>query len=189
MIRVLIGSVLAAIAMFVWGWLYWGVIGMVVMPYNSVPAESEAAIVEALKAGLPETGIYLYPMPEDLSDVEQQAAWNEKHLAGPLFEVNYLSEGRDPMAASMFGGGFAHMFLTALLISCVIGRAKSFGCRFGTVIALAVISAFWIDVGKIIWFYHPISFEVFNLIYHVSGLLIGGAILAGIVRPATPKES
>jgi hypothetical protein len=188
MIRMVVGSLVAGVVMFVWGWLYWGVLVMALGPFGKLDAEAESTFVQAARDALPASGIYYVPDPSATMDGQgAQEAWVEKHKAGPLMEVFYIAEGRDPMAPFMFVAGFLHMVLIAFLLALGMrkggGCMRKFGCRVGLAFFVAVVAATWVDGGEIIWFFHPPRWEGIQWVYHASGLLLGGIFVALIVRP------
>ena len=76
--RLLLGAVIGSVAMFLWGFLFWGV-----LPFGNqaiAGADDSAAAQQALAAVFAETGTYLVPFSEDPSDPGYQTL----HKAGPI---------------------------------------------------------------------------------------------------------
>jgi hypothetical protein len=183
--RVLLGSFAAAVAMFIWGWVFWGVIGMILNPYKPVPDPHASVIVAAAKAAFTESAVYRYPHPGGGSGGSD---WEAQHREGPIVEIVYHSEGAPPMNPKMMVLGFLHMWFTAFVVGLIMNqfsasaRLSSFRDRLVFVIILALLSSLWIDTGRYIWFYHPFTHELFHAVYHISGLTVAGLVLAAIVK-------
>ena len=59
MAKTLVGIIVTTLALFLWGYLYWGISPM---PYNSlVQNADDAAVQEILRDAFPESGTYLVP--------------------------------------------------------------------------------------------------------------------------------
>ncbi len=179
--------------MFLWGWVYWGFLVMALNPYGELDADAEAAVVEAAKAALPSGGVYYVPDPYSAREGEDSAkAWKAKHEAGPLLEVFYHPEGRNPMDPGKFLTGFLHMAAVAFLLALAMrkggGCLAKYGCRLGLAALVAVVAATWVDGGEIIWFHHPVKWEAIQWVYHAVGLLLGGAVVAALVKPVAASQ-
>ncbi len=109
----LLGVLLAAIAMFVWGFAYWAGLGAIVRPFKNLSAEQETAVIEALTATETKTDVYYIPGIPPAADTAANDAWMQQHQEGPLAGIIFINEGKDPMAAGMMIQGFLHMLLTA----------------------------------------------------------------------------
>ena len=70
-IRVIFGSVVGAIILFFWGFVYWNILGLMISPWKPFPSEHEADLVAKLNETLPESGVYTYPWA-DASQGDQE---------------------------------------------------------------------------------------------------------------------
>ena len=186
----LLGIALAALAMFIWGFVYWAGIGSKLRPYKTLPTETESAVVAELKTGAIETNVYAIPgMPESGATKEANDAWTERSKEGPLVNITYVKEGKDPMAPSMMIKGFLHMLVTASALTVLLivasDRLPSYGKRVLYVGFIGLIAGFWVDVGQIVWMYNPLNNALFHFGYSFSGILIGGLVLAAFVKKPT----
>ena len=84
-----VGGIFAAIVMFALGFLFFGVLGMMI--YAPLGAEDAAAVQAVLGSSLPATGSYMIPADE--------AAW----MAGPSAVVNYVAAGGAPSMPMAMG--------------------------------------------------------------------------------------
>jgi hypothetical protein len=178
--KVLIASVLAAVALFFWGAIYWMPIGMAVGIYK--PAPNEAALGQALKEQLG-TADGFYFLPTDVSD---EAAHKARHEAGPIAFIAYHAAGAPIMNPNTFVFGFLHelasTFLMALLLSWLAPRLASYGERVKLVAAAGFVTAFFGNLGRPIWMMQPWSFHVFQFVYEITCWLLVGAILAWFIN-------
>ena len=190
--RLLWGSFAAGVAMFVWGWVFWGVIGMVFSPFKPIPGGGEKAILAAVTAAFSESAVYRFPFPAagDQGGSEEASAsnWMDQQREGPIFEIVYHADGDPPMNPKMFALGFFHMWFTAFVVALIMNqfsasaRLSTYRDRLVFVIILGLVSALWTDTGRYIWFYHPCSHELFHAVYHISGMIVAGLVLAAIVK-------
>jgi hypothetical protein len=187
--RLLVGAVAASLAMFVWGFLFWGV-----LPWSKSvmrPLPEEAAVIESLKAAPMPTAVYFYPFPAESAGEEAMKKMDEQHRAGPIVEIRYRAEGAPMMDPATMAKGYLHFlaatFLAGLLLCFTLPAAPGFVRRWGFVFLFGVAAAFFHDFSGPIWFFNPWDFAVLNFGYHVVGWLIGGFILAMILRPTHPQ--
>lgn len=177
--RTLLGSLLAAIAMFVWGFLFWGL--PIVQPIDSgLDGEKAQAALSGL---LSRDGVYVFPEPPGQ---EMTEAWSALHRRGPLGMIFYRAAGAEPMAPTVFLLGFAHNLITCLLIALLLGKASSalaaYGSRVGFVALAGLAATIWGHAGDPIWLYHPWRFHLLAMAYDLVAWLLVGAILARFVR-------
>jgi hypothetical protein len=190
-IRLVIASILAAVAMFMWGFLFWGVLPLSKSVMHALPNEAE--VIRVLQSSSMPTGVYFYPFPGESEGDDAQKRVEEQHLAGPIVEVRYRAEGARMMDPMVMAKGFLHFLaatcLAGLLLCFTLPASPSFGRRWGFVFLFGLAAALFHDLSGPIWFFNPWSFALLNFSYHVVGWLIGGLILAGLVKPATPSTA
>jgi hypothetical protein len=182
----LLGALLAAVVLFVWGFLVWGL--MPVDPFLEVT--DAPAFTQALTAQLPETGVYLLPA-QGRTD-EAYAAAVESMRRGPLAMVFFRRAGVEPLSAGFFALGFLHMLVSALIVAgllrLVAPALPRFGARFAFVALFGLAVGVWARLGEPVWW--PIPWD-FHLLYFVSDLgswALAGLVLARFVRSAEPER-
>jgi hypothetical protein len=181
--RVVIGALLSAVAVFLWGFLYWNVLPLRKSVYQPIPGEARMA--EGLRSALPETGVY--ELPTQLSGESMDAAL-KRYEAGPIAEIIFLRDGAKPYAPSRFIGGFLHMFLSALLMGSLLlmvlsPRLASYGSRVGVVVIAGLAGALFAHLTYPIWYFHPWNLAMLRFFYDLSCWVVTGLILARFVRP------
>lgn len=171
--RLLVGSIIAAVAMFLIGFVFFGT-PLFSNAYKTAPFETQVAVQDALKA-LPASGTYFVPMGED------EAAM-AAHRAGPtaMLRVNLQgSEMMDPMAMVK---GFVHMVVSAFLLGLLLLRVApkiwSFGERMGIVVAASLAVVVFSRLGEPIWFGADWPFTLYVAVAEVISLIVAGFILA-----------
>jgi hypothetical protein len=178
--KVLIASVLAAVALFLWGFIYWMPLATAVGIYE--PAPNEAALGQALKEQLG-TADGFYFLPVDTAD---QAALEARHQAGPIAFVAYRSAGGPMLDPKNLVFGFLHelasAFLMALLLYWLAPRLRSYGERVKLVASAGFVVAFFGNLGRPIWMVQPWSFHIFHFVYEATCWLLVGAILAWFIN-------
>lgn len=173
---VLTGAAIAAVVVFFWGFVYWGISPF---PYQIMnPVRDEPGLTQALATYLPGGGAYLMPHPSDPS-------MEKKVQAGPLAMIIYRSGGgRSP--GVVFGGGFLHMLVSAFLMGLVLQRAlpalATYGARVGFVFLAGLAGATYGHLGAPFWWNQPLRFHGLFFVYDVVSWLLVGLVLARFVR-------
>lgn len=178
--RFVLAPALAALAMFFWGFLFWGLPHH--LPYKSLnQVPDNAAAGEALSKIFPATGAYLIPDPRLAP--EQMA---ELMKRGPYAQVVFRREGMEMMDPGMMLTGFVHMFVLSVLLTFLLcGLEKSFArwtCRvrfsagIGFVVGLN-------SIGNAIWWHYPWSWALTHALDYLIMFTLGGLVLAKFVTP------
>lgn len=179
--RVFVGSVLAAVVMFVWGFLFWATFPFPKQILRSVG--DEPALAALLKHHLPATGVYLLP---NMKEGQSQDEFTRRHREGPLAQIVYVAEGVDPMGASVFLGGFVHMLVSAFILALALRAAApslgTFGARFGLVALVGLAGAVYSNLGRPIWWHQPWDYHLLYFAYDFGSWLLAGLVLAWAVR-------
>lgn len=182
--KVVVGSLLAAVAMFVWGAAYW----MNPLPYAAAQRSADdRAAGQVLLQHFPNSGTYILP---GLHHEPQTLA--ELHQRGPIAVIHLQRRGRPMMAASVFISGFLHYWITTLLIALLLSRAlpalARYWTRVGFVAVAGLAAAFFTNVGHSIWWYQPWGWSLVTGIYDVTAWVVAGLVLAAYVKPETRSE-
>lgn len=163
--RLVIGSLAAAVVMFVLGFVFFGML----FDYGLMPASPTAAMAvkDAMAANLPATGTYMIPADE--------AAWQ----AGPGALVKYVAAGGAPDMATAMIGGFIQMFVSALLLGFALTAVGGdFGRQSRVVFWFSLAAAVFICLSNPIWYGSDWKNSIFMFVANGSMLLAGGLVLA-----------
>jgi hypothetical protein len=181
MVRVILGAAVAAIAMFILGFIFYATpLGRLSMA--GIDDAQAAAVQQALAANLPRTGTYSVP------GMDTQAQTN-MFSQGPIATVHYNTSGfaaTDPMQLLM---GLVLNFIVALMIgAALIGvdrRVPDFGSRARVAVIIAVAAAAFTHLGEPIYWHHDWGHFVYLFIADSAALAAAGLILAWFLpRPA-----
>jgi hypothetical protein len=170
--RLVLGIVVAAVVLYLWGFLVWGL-----GPYRTAiwkkPAD-EAAARKVLKEQFPENGTYYVP------SFGQEQAVVEEFKQGPVAMVHMLA---DP---SIMIGGFVLNLVALVLIALILQRVASampgYGQRVGFVALIGLTAALLCDGGDAVWWQIPWSWKLYQAGYDFSFWLIAGLILPRFVE-------
>jgi hypothetical protein len=189
-LRILLAAALSAVAMFVWGFLFWGpVLNMTGKLMKPLPADVELDVLAPMRSAQMASGMYVYPGPCDRSDAAAVEVHDKKMVEGPILHLAYSGQGASPMDPKMFAKGLLHSFVVALLGAGLLARAlpalPSYRSRVLALTLVSVIAAIWSNVGNVIWWFHPWSYGLGQVAYITGAGVLMALITSAIVRAAT----
>lgn len=178
MIRLLLGSLIAAIVLFGFGAAFW----TCPIPYAYVekPSSSNEALGSALREHLPNDGIYLVPgLQSDPSTARDKAH------AGPVATIHYRRDGIAPRSSESLGVGFLHGWVTTFLLGVLlrVARPPRFGQRVTLVTIAGLALTNYIVLGNGIYWFQPWPWLVLTAAYTASAMLVTGLILGAVIVP------
>lgn len=167
--RIALASVVAAVALFFFGFVWWGLLMPIVRPADVI---TDASLVENMASSLDGSGPYFFP----------DYAGSDDATSGPAAILYFNRQA--PAMSTVMGLGFGHMLISTLIASVFASlvSARTFATRFGVVFFLGLFVAVWADVGNMIWWRHPLPWTGFHFGYDVLSWVIGGLIIASIVK-------
>lgn len=163
---------LAAVAMYFWGFLYWGISPL---PYQSWQQTDDAAAQAALREHFPSPGTYFVP---GMNHPEAELA--ALYAKGPIAMVHMASvDGRPIMDPAMMAIGFGLCLFTAAAIAWVVSRfGGAYADRLKSVLILAFAASFAIHLGDVVWWSVDVGWKIWPMVYDFAAWTIAGAILA-----------
>lgn len=179
--RFLLGTIIAAVAGFIWGAVFW----MSPLPNNAIgQAKSDTLLGAELKLTLNETGVYYLPSGDPTGEEFQKL-----HRAGPIAMIFYQRKGAEPMAGSTFAAGLVHgwasIALTAILLGMALPALASYGKRVGFVALVGIVSTVFSSIGGTVWWPIPLDWALIMSTYEIIFWVIAGLILAAFYKPET----
>ena len=190
MIRLLLGVFVASLALFLFGFLYWG---LNPLPYTawSLPQDEPRAI-EALRLHFPQRGTYFVPGRDPNHTITE-----EKFKKGPLAFVFLISQqGRSMEDPSIMIQGYLLSLFGLLLIGYQLRQVRSalptYRSRVLFTALSGVIASTMILLGDIVWWQMPEDWKLWQALYHIIGWTIAGAVLARFIddpQAAAPKTA
>lgn len=179
-----IAPALAALAMFVFGAIYW----MSPFPYKVLQhTTDDLAAQAALKPHFPVTGTYIIPGPH--LDHDTMAAM---YKAGPSVVVQYVAEGHAEMEPMVFVKGYVHYFVVALLLSILLRRFapgfKGYASSIKVCALVGLVGGVLLEGSDPIWWHHPWAWHLVNLLYGVLAFTVAGLVLGRFVKTGTANS-
>lgn len=175
-----LGSLAAAVLMFVLGFVFFGILGM--QAFAPLDPATAVAVQAALGETLPATGTYMVPGDE------------EEWMRGPGAVVNYVAAGGAPAMGAAMALGFVHFLVSALLIGLglrIVGGDAA--RRAQAAIWFGLAAAVFMRLGDPIWYGFAWRFALFGFVADAVMFIAGGLVLArwfsGAERPAAPRSA
>jgi hypothetical protein len=180
MTKQLIGIALATVAIFMWGFVYWGLLSAPYAPLKATNGDEAAG--QALLEHFPATGMYLIPGAyNDPEDVARMFA------EGPIAMVNFVREGHPMEDPVMMGQGFVLNLVVVFLLSVVIKKAlptlPSYNDRVLFAALLGLTAVVMINLGDAVWWRYPWSWKLSQALYGFISFCIAGAVLGKFIKP------
>ncbi len=170
----LLGSLLAAIAFFFWGFIFYSVTGLP----EKVLKQPAGDVGPVLNETFPESGTYFVPGMGNMEEAQELMA------RGPVAMVHLHREGLRPMDPMLMLGGFLHGWGYALLLGLLlpqICKKSGYGARIGFVTLVGATGAFCARIGDTIWWHKSLDWQVTEVAYTTIGAAVIGAVLARFI--------
>jgi hypothetical protein len=183
MIKLAIGSFVAAVAMFVTGFIFFATpIGMIA--YSSANETQSAAVQAALAANLPQTGTYMVPDPSTQSGTTLYGQ-------GPVATVHYNSKGFSLSDMSGIGYGFLQELIVCILLAGALStldrRIPDFASRAKIVVLFSIASSAMINLGNPIWLHHGWTYWTYSFVAEAAMLIAAGLVIARWFLPVAAE--
>lgn len=179
MIRVVIGSAAAAVAMFIIGFIFFG-LGLQNLALKSVDDINAAPIQQALRANIARTGTYNVPN-------DRTAEQTRMYGTGPVATIHYNVEGQvGGMTAGLAFKGLIFNFAIALAFGLALigidGRVRDFGSRARVAVIIAVAAAAFTHLGQPLWSPHDWAYYIYLFLADGLALAAAGLIVAWFIK-------
>jgi hypothetical protein len=187
MVRVLIGSVVGAVAMFIVGFIFWAT-PLQYLGYSTASDSQNAAIQLSLAQNLPHTGHYIVPNP-------MTQVGGNGYTKGPIASVDYNSRGYSTADPASMIAGFVQEVIVSLIIGlslfAVAGRVTDFASRIKVAIGLSGAATLMITTGDPIWMHGDWRYAIYALVADVAMLSAASIVIARwfLPRPVMVGET
>ncbi len=181
--RLVSGIILATIALYLWGMLYWGANPL---PYKTWRQTADVTGArQALLQYFPETGTYFIPGLH-----HDEATLNQLFAEGPIAFVHLNSrEGRPVFDPGIMVKGFVLDLVVVVLIALLLQLASpalgSYGQRVKLIAIAGLTATVLVDIGDVVWWYLPWDWKLQQAGYTFGAWLVSGLVLAKFVAPST----
>lgn len=173
MIRLVLGSFITALAMFVIGFIVYAT-PLMRVGFATAPETVQLDIQTALKA-LPGSGAYVLPSPET-------TALTAAFAAGPVAVIHYNANGFAAFDSAQMLTGYLHMLISATLLALALwgvrGRIPDFAGRVRLVTGMALTMVVFTNLSDPVWFHQDWSSAIFVATSNLVSLVAAGCILA-----------
>jgi hypothetical protein len=183
--RVISGTLLGGIALFVWSAISHSVL-LIGAGFSPLPDEDK--IISTLNSSIKEQGLYFFPGKDfRRSTPEQEATWLEKYRTGPAGMIIYRPVGGEPFSPNKLLIQLLASFVTAGIISFVISLiAASYWERVAATTLLGLLACSAVSIIYWNWYEYPTSFFAAQIVDQVVGFFLAGLVIAKI---ATSRKS
>lgn len=182
MVRLLIGSVAAAVAMFIAGFIFFSS-PLRYIGQSSATEAQNAAVQLSLAQNLPHTGRYVVP---DVSTTNGAILYGR----GPVATIDYNRSGFSTSDPATMIGGFIHEIVVSLMIAFALfpiaGRVTDFASRMRVAIGLSAAGAVLIQFSDPIWLHADWRYAIYSLVAYLAML---GAASFVLVRWFLPRPA
>jgi hypothetical protein len=182
MFKSIAGIVIAALALYVWGFVFWGASGLPYTAWKQVVDEPK--VVQMLREQFPENGTY--SIPGHGGDPESAAASFE---SGPVAFVHMTArDGRPAMDPSIMVGGFVLSLVMSTLLWGILRMVAipAYGRRVGLCVMIGLMGTVAIIVGDVVWWQIDAGWKGWQAFYTVASFLVMGLVLAAFTEPEQP---
>jgi hypothetical protein len=178
--KFLLAPLLGALAMFFWGFLYYGISGI---PYKALGTPA-GDVLPAVAALFPADGTYVMPDPRSPPE-----ALAEQMKRGQFAMVHVRKAGVKEMDPMTLVKGFALEFACCLLLAFIMhkvaGGFQTFMCRFMFCLAVGLLVTLFANGGQAIWWQQAWGWHLMTMLHDVIAFVLAGAVLARFHTPKT----
>jgi hypothetical protein len=175
--KFLLAPLLGALAMFFWGFVYYGLSGI---PYKALGTAGDVA--PAVAAQFPADGTYILPDPRSAPEVLA-----EQMKRGQLVMVHVKKSGCKEMDPAILAKGFVLEFVCCLLLAFIMqkvaGGFHTYGCRLMFCIAVGVLLTLFTNGSQAIWWQQAWGWHLMTMLHDVIAFALAGAVLAKFHTP------
>ena len=170
----LIGVVVAGIAVFMWGFAFWGASTLGYSTWKS-PANDAQAQAE-LASLFQQTGHYGIPSianntPEESAALLKSGVWATVNI------VHDPAPAGDPTSMLL---GLAHNILVMFLLALLIKHMHA--NRLRTAVLVGLTATVFSNLGDVIWWNYPIEWKGTVMLYDMGYWVLGGLVLSYFMR-------
>jgi len=188
--RILLAGILGGIALFVWE-----SVSHMLTPLGDAGIQglnNEQPVLAALKENIKAPGFYFFPAPQikpGMTTEQQHQAMQvamDKWQTGPAGILIFHPNGAESLSARQllaeFGFDVVVMLLTAFLLAQAAGL-KNYAGRLGFVTLMGLIPTLRSELPYWNWYGFPGVYTAAQFAVHLVGFLVGGFVLAWLIRP------
>jgi hypothetical protein len=185
MFKLLAGSIVASIAMFITGFVFFGLLQQPLAGGPTLTSQQQANIQTVLGQNLPSTATYAVP---NAGTPEGTVMFGK----GPIATIHYNSSGfNSGINGAELLKGYVHELIVCLLLALALARLDrripDFASRARIVVFFSLAACALISLGNPIWYKHDWTNAIFEFIGNAAMLIIAGLILARWFLPVSAE--
>ncbi|WCT72553.1 hypothetical protein PQ455_13015 [Sphingomonas naphthae] len=184
-VRLILGSLIGAVAMFFVGFLFW-VTPLANLAYTTAPDNAAAATQTALAQNLTATGTGTYMIPSPSGSAANTVLYGR----GPIATIHFNTAGFPVDDAAGMISGYIHNVIVALMMGFALygiaGRVTDFASRAKVLVLITLAGATFAHLGTPIWLHFDWAWAIFSFVSDVAMLLAGGLVIARWFLPLAP---
>ena len=182
--RLLLGTVLGGLVVYVWGAISW-----MVLPWHTATFQAfsnEEVVVTLLQLTATKPGVYL--LPKAGGSASEQKAAHERMKQGPVMLAAIRPQGANPSDPMFYVKGLALELCGAFLMTWLIMTlpGMSFSARVRTVTLVALIAGVLTRVPDWHWWGFSAGYTIVQMLDLLIGYFLAGLVIAKVT---TPKPS
>jgi hypothetical protein len=185
MFKMALGAFVAAVAMFVTGFLFYAT-PLQGLAYSTVDDGKAAAVQGALADNLTASGTGTYVIPNPAT-----SAGGVGYINGPIATVHFNSSGFPIADMSVLAWGFVHEFIICFLLGWALmgidRRVPDYISRSKTVIMFALAGSGLSHLGNPIWYHQDWGYEIYCFIADAVMMSVAGMVLARWFLPVAAE--
>ena len=194
--RILLAGLLGGLAMFLWESVAHMATPLGDMGIRALP--DEQAMISLVGQTLRQPGFYFFPGPDykpGMTAAQKQQAMRaamDRMSQGPSGILIATPFGSAPLSPGQFVTQFACDCAAMLLAAFLVARAlapTNFRRRAMFVAVLGVFPSLATEIPYLTWYKFPLDYTVAQFIVHVVGFLVGGLVVAWVVKAAAPAKT
>jgi hypothetical protein len=192
--RILLGGLTGSIVVFIVS----GIFHMAtrIGEYGIKKFSNEEAVLSAMRASIPDSGLYIFPGAGTMSGKDQsplnQAAYLEKYKTGPTGLLVYRTGGVELNFGKLLVYQFLFGLVAGLLLAWILGvtaGATTYGSRVLIVFLASLFAGVVYDLPYSNWYGFPMSYTVAHIATWTISWVIAGFAMAAIVKPQQAKAA
>ena len=170
--KLAIGIFATAVALFVFGFVFWAASPLPYGSWNEPP--DPAAAKAAVSTSFPDTGVYGVPGPGLVPDDVWAMIYVRHELPDSLPDTVELLKG------------FVHYMLVAGALALVLTPGRGLGQTVARAAVVGAVAVVVVEGTDLVWWGYPLGWKLWGAVYHVLLFAIGGLALAWFLprRPA-----
>ena len=196
-LKVLLAGLAGGVVLF-----FWGFVSHMLLPLGEAGISTltyEEELLPAISKRVTKPGLYQFPWPESSpgtpmpESAEAMEKAEEMHKTMPhgllIFHPSTGPFSMTPHLIVEFATNVVSSLIAAALVCMTIGSLGSFAKRMLFVTAIGLSAGIAVNVPYWNWYEFPTTFTLAQIVLHVVGFALVGAVIAAIIKPAAPQAA